>query len=269
MWNSTNIQSGFFLFHHLITFYEVIKTVKVDNKCLLASDMHRSSRRGALPARPHSNSRFCYLLMSWPPGQKVFRCLLDKANKMSKKSAQIPSQVTPWLTHLPCAVKITMGWMASHSSRWTLLFKGHPPSAFRTAPFLCSSIKVLETILRVWSILVHRCSTLVSVEAAGAPWPQHWSIVLLGSSIRRCRTWNGDSSHRLCLPYCPVVMSVWMVAPLSCSEPAEPRPLWSSWFHVCSEVPSGTSPPILLPPPIRGALLSSQLIFLFFSEHSR
>lgn len=97
-----------------------------------------------------------------------------------------------------------------------------------------------------------------------------WTIVLLGSSIGRCRIWNGDLSHRLFLPYCPVVRSVWIGAPLSCCEPAEPRPLWSSWFHVCSEVPSGT---ILLRPPIRGALFvltaDFSLLFGTFSVNLR
>lgn len=186
--------------------------LKVDNNCLLASVMPRPSRRGALPAYLYSNSGFCYLLTSWPPGQKVWRCLLDKANKISKKNAKIPSQVMPRWMHLACAVKITMGWMESHSGRWTLLFKGHPPSAIRTALFLCSFIKVLETILRVRSVLVQRCSTelcwvwrpleLSDLILSLKPVSDDrsfvtWSIVLLESSIRRCRIWNWDSSDRL------------------------------------------------------------------------
>lgn len=41
----------------------------------------------------------------------------------------------PRLKQLPCAVKITMGWMVYHWRRWTSPFKGHPPPWHSELPY--------------------------------------------------------------------------------------------------------------------------------------
>lgn len=100
-----------------------------------------------------------------------------KNEEKKKKNIKIPSQVMPRLMHLPCAVKITMGWMVYHSSS-CYLKPPPPPSAFRTAFFLCSILsprcwKQSSDFGPYWFKGALLDWDLVSVEAAGAQWPHH------------------------------------------------------------------------------------------------